>query len=407
MPPHPLTIALIREGKTPPDRRVPLTPAQCVQFQQQFPQARLIVQSSPIRSFTDEEYLSKGIEVLDDITEADVLFGVKEVPIDQLIPNKTYFFFSHTFKKQPYNRKLLQALLERNIRLIDYELLTNAKGARLIGFGRYAGVVGAYNGMRAWGMLSGNYLLKPAHLCFDRNEVNEELKNVSLPKTFKLVMTGGGRVARGITEILQSVHLHKVDPNDFLIKAFDQASYTALTVQEYVRRLDGRSFVNSEFYNDPTGFESAFLPFAETADVFMAGHYWEDGSPFFFTREEARREAFKLQMVADISCDIDGPVASTIRPSTIADPFYGYDPQTEAEVPFATPQSIGVMAVDNLPGELPRDASEDFGNELLTHILPHLFNNDQHQVLHRATETQDGQLTELFQYLQDYVDGKE
>lgn len=407
MPAHSLTIALIREGKTPPDRRVPLTPEQCVLFQQQFPQAKLIVQSSPIRSFTDDEYREKGIIVQDDISEAQVLFGVKEVPIDQLIPNRTYFFFSHTFKKQPYNRQLLQAILERNIQLIDYELLTNTKGARLIGFGRYAGVVGAYNGMRAWGLQTAAYNLKPAHQCFDRHEVNEELRKVQLPDSFKLVMTGGGRVARGITEILQSIALQKVDPNDFLIKSFSKPSYTALTVQEYVRRLDGRSFLNSEFYNNPTGFESAFLPFAETADFFMAGHYWEEGSPYFFTREEAKRNSFKLKMVADISCDIDGPVASTIRPSTIAQPFYGYDPQSEAEVPFNTPNSIGVMAVDNLPGELPRDASEDFGNELLTHIMPQLFNNDRDGVLHRATQTQDGQLTQLFDYLQDYVDGKE
>lgn len=403
---NPQTIALIREGKTPPDRRVPLTPDQCVAFENSFPQTKLIVQSSPIRCYKDEEYASKGIEVLDDISHADVLIGVKEVPIDQLIPDKTYFFFSHTYKKQEYNRDLLRVILDKNIRLIDYELLKNGKGLRLIGFGRYAGVVGAYNALRAWGMLTGEYSLKSANQCFDRKEVNQELQKVSLPSDFKLVMTGGGRVARGITEILQSIQLRKVLPNDFLIGSFNQAVYTALTVQHYVRSLDGRSFFNQDFYSNPTAFESAFLPFAHAADAFVAGHFWKGGSPPFFTREEAKDKEFQLKLVADISCDIDGPIASTIRPSTIADPFYSYEPQDEIEVPFGQEGSIAVMAVDNLPGELPRDASEDFGNELLEHILPNLFNGDSEGVLYRATETENGQLTKNFEYLKNYVNGE-
>lgn len=407
MPSKPTVIALIREGKTPPDKRVALTPDQCVEFQHKFPQAQLIVQSSPIRCFTDEEYKNKGIDVVDDISHADVLVGVKEVPISWLIPNKTYFFFSHTYKKQPYNRDLLNAILDKNISLVDYELLTNEKGSRLIGFGRYAGVVGAYNGLRGWGKMTGEFDLKPAHQCFDRKEVEQELKKVKLSDSFKLVMTGAGRVAGGIKEILEEISLQEVDPNEFLIKEFGKPVYSSLKVVDYVRRLDGRSFQRSEFYKDPTGFESAFLPFAKAADVYMSGHYWDDKSPYFFTRQQAKEDGFRLSLVADISCDIDGPIASTIRPSTIADPFYGYDPQSEKEVPFGKAESIGVMAVDNLPGELPRDASEDFGNEMLNHILPQLFNGDAGRVLYRATQTKNQELTEPFKYLQDYVDGKE
>lgn len=399
----PLLIGLIREGKTPPDKRVPLTPEQCKAFNESHDQARIIVQSSPIRCFTDEEYLQAGVEVVEDISVAEVLLGVKEVPSAQLIPNKTYFFFSHTFKKQEYNRALLRAVLDKHIRLIDYELLTQSSGRRIIGFGRYAGVVGAYNGLIGWGKITGDFRLKAAHNCFDRHEVNTELQKVKLPNDFKLVMTGGGRVAGGISEILQSIGLHKVDPNDFLIESFDRPVYSALTVQEYVRRVDGRSFYNHEFYKSADGFESAFLPYAQEADMFIAGHYWEEGSPFFFTRQDARNQRFNLRMIADISCDIDGPVASTIRPSTITNPFYGYDPQSESEVGLGELGSIGVMAVDNLPGELPRDASEDFGAELLNDVLPQLFNHDRDGILRRATEAENGHLTPHFSYLQDYV----
>ncbi len=400
----PKSIALIREGKLPPDRRVALSPDQCVRFQQTFPNCRLMVQSSPIRCFSDAEYAEKGIEVVELVDEAEVLIGVKEVPIDQLIPSKTYLFFSHTFKKQPYNRGLLRAILEKNIRLIDYELLSAEKGGRLLGFGRYAGVVGAYNGLLGWGKMTGDFQLKPAHQCFDRKEVDEELAKVELPEGFKLVVTGTGRVSSGIQELLLAAGLRRVDAKDFLMSEFPEPVFSVLGPLDYVRRIDGRSFLLSEFFKDPAGFESSFLPFAQTAHVYMSGHYWKEGSPVFFTPEQASADEFSLRLIADISCDIAGPIPSTLRPSTIADPFYGYQASSANEVAFGSPGSIGVMAVDNLPGELPRDASEDFGDDLLAHVLPQFFNADPGTVLQRATETDSGQLTPSFHYLQDYVD---
>ena len=399
-----MLIGIIREGKKPADKRVALTPSQCAQIQKQFPSVRINVQSSPIRTFDDSEYLDYGIEVVEKLDHCDILLGVKEVTVDELIPSKTYFFFSHTFKKQLYNRKLLKTILEKKIRLIDYELLAEANGRRLIGFGRYAGVVGAYNGIRAYGLLTKTFDIRPAHLLFDRKEMALELEKVQLPKHLKIVMTGGGRVAGGILEILSALNIQSVEPNDFLMHNFNQPSYTQLSVKEYVRSVDGRPFTTSEFYNNPMGFESAFKPFTHAADIYISGHYWDDESPMFITAEDIQDEKFKIKLIADVSCDINGPIASTLRPSTIADPLYGYDRATGLEVPFGAENSIGVMAVDNLPCELPRDASEDFGNEFMENILPHLLNNDIEGVLWRATEAKDGVLLPDFQYLQEYVD---
>ena len=399
-----MLIGIIREGKKPIDKRVALSPSQCAQIQKQFPAVQIYVQSSPFRTFEDTEYTDYGVEVVDSVAHCDVLLGVKEVPTDELIPFKTYFFFSHTFKKQLYNRKLLKAILEKKIRLIDYELLAEANGRRLIGFGRYAGVVGAYNGIRAYGLLTKTFDIRPAHRLFDRNEMALELKKVKLPNDLKIVITGGGRVAGGIVEILTALNLQSVDSNDFLMHSFNKPSYTQLSVKEYVQRVDGRPFRTAEFYDNPVGFESAFKPFTHAADLYISGHYWDDESPMFITAEDIQDEKFKIKLIADVSCDINGPIASTLRPSTIADPLYGYNRATGLEVPFGAENSIGVMAVDNLPCELPRDASEDFGNEFMENILPHLLNYDIEGVLWRATEAKDGVLLPDFQYLQEYVD---
>lgn len=400
-----MKFGIIREGKNPPDKRVPLSPQQCVQLLSQYPNLEITVQPSPIRCFTDEEYLALGIKLQEDLSDCDVLLGVKEVPIDMLIPSKTYLFFSHTYKKQAYNRDLLRSILDRKIRLIDYEMLKDTSGKRLLGFGRYAGIVGAYNGFRAYGELHNAYHLKPAHQCKDRRELEQELVKVKLPANFRIALSGAGKVAGGAMEILSALKITQVYPDEFIREDFNQeVVFTQLNVQDYFKRIDGKDFSRKDFYADNRGYESNFLSFAEHADLYIACHYWSDGSPLIFSRAEARDARFKIGLVADISCDIDGPVASTIRPSTISDPFYAYDPQTEKEVAFGTNGSIAVSAVDNLPGELPRDASEDFGNELIKNVVPHFFNGDEQAILAKASETDlSGNLSSYFAYLADYV----
>lgn len=400
-----MKIGLIREGKVPQDQRVPLSPKQCQYLLQQYPTVDLVVQPSPIRAFKDEEYRQAGITLQEDLSDRDVLLGVKEVPIDQLLPNKTYFFFSHTYKKQPYNRALLQALLDKKIRLVDYELLREPGGKRLLGFGRYAGIVGAYNGFRAYGLRKGSFHLKPAIDCADRAELENELFKVRLPKDFHIILSGAGKVAAGAKEVLSALKISQVWPDEFLRRDFAQEPvYTQLEVDDYFEREDGKPFTRKEFYADNQGYRSRFMDYAQRADMYLAGHFWAEGSPYIFTREDVRRPDFKIQVVSDISADIDGPVATTLRPSTIADPFYGYDPIKEEVVPFAQEGAIAVSAVDNLPCELPRDASEDFGGDLLKSVLPELMAGDPRGIIDQATETTfEGTLNEPYRYLSDYL----
>jgi saccharopine dehydrogenase (NAD+, L-lysine forming) len=398
-------IGLIREGKTPPDKRVPLSPEQCEHILNNYPNVEIYVQKSEVRKFKDSEYERLGIAVAEDLSHCDILMGVKEVPIAQLIPNKKYLFFSHTIKKQPYNRNLLRAILEKNIQLIDWETITNTKGERLIAFGRYAGIVGCYNGFLAYGRKSGAYDLKRADDCEDRAEMEAQLVNVKLPNNFKVVISGSGRVGGGALEIIDLLPIKKVSPEAFLTETFNEPVYTHIGVQDYHITADGAPFNKAEFYKDPSQFKSSFLKYAKEADMYIPCHYWDSKAPFIYTREDAKHPDWKIQVVADISCDIDGPVASTIRPSTIADPIYGYNPHTEQEDDYKKEGVIAVMAVDNLPCELPKDASQDFGIMFIDHVLEPLLGNDPEGIIERASETKNGKLTERFSYLQEYVEG--
>ena len=388
----------------PPDQRVPLTPAQCAAVLERFPYIELVVQPSDVRRITDAEYVDAGVELSEDMTGCDVLFGVKEVPVDQLIPDKTYFFFSHTFKLQPYNAKLLRACLDKRVRLVDYELLKRPGGRRIIGFGRYAGIVGTYNAFRTFGAQHRTYDLPRAIDCADRAEMEGHLSKVALAPTTKIALTGHGRVGNGAREVLEAMKVREVHPVDYLREDFGEPVFTHLDLEDYNRRKGDGGFDFDEFCDDPIGYESTFMAFARSTDLFIAGHYWAEGSPFLFTREDVRDDDWRISVVADISCDIDGPVATTLEPSTIADPMYGYDPVAEKRVPFGTEGSVGVMAVDNLPCELPRDASADFGATLVEHIIPLVVEGDGQAILEGASETTlEGTLTPAFAYLSEYA----
>ncbi|RAJ13431.1 NAD(P)-dependent oxidoreductase [Olleya aquimaris] len=401
-----MKFAIIKERKNPPDRRVVFSPNDLKKLQTDFSQAKIIVEASDIRVFKDSDYEKLGFEVSEDVSDADVMFGVKEVPIEALIPNKKYFFFSHTIKKQPYNRKLLQAILNKNIELYDHETIVKQNGARLIGFGRYAGLVGAYNGFRALGLRDKLFNLPKVETLKDLDHVKQELDKITIPN-IKILLSGTGKVAKGAKEILDHLKIKEVSDALYLTTEFSEPVYCMVDVMEYSKRKDGKVGNKFAFYKDPSGYKSNFMPYAKQTDFFIAGHFYGDGAPYLFTREDAKHPEFRINLVADISCDIDGPVASTIRPSTIADPFYGYNPKTEQEVAFNHKDAITVMAVDNLPCELPKDASEGFGDMFLKHVIPAFFNNDVDGVLKRAKMTENGQLTNRYSYLQDYVDGKE
>ncbi len=401
-----MKVALTKERKTPPDRRVVLSPEICREAVELYPELEIKVESSDIRIIKDSAYIKAGFIVTNDVTDCDVILGVKEVPIKALIPNKKYFFFSHTFKKQPYNRKLLQAILEKNIELYDHEVITAKNNLRLIGFGYYAGIVGAYNGIRTYGLKYSLFELPKLTSLKDKVALINELHKIKLPP-IKIVLTGTGRVGNGSKEILDAMYIKQVSVESFLTKNFDEPVYVQLDVLDYNRRQDGVQKDMYDFFDHPEEYDSDFKRFTHVADFFIAGHYHNDAAPDFYMLSDTQNQKFKIRVVADISCDIGRPISSTLRASTIADPIYGYDRLSGLETDYKNLDHIAVMAVDNLPAELPKDASDGFGEMFLEHVIPAFFDGDKNGILQRARMTQNGQLTERYKYLQDYVDGKE
>ena len=400
-----MKFGIIKERKNPPDRRVVFAPGELAKLKQRYHDASVAVESSDIRIFSDTQYKSMGITITDDLSDCDVLFGVKEVPVENLIPNKSYFFFSHTIKKQSYNQKLLKAILEKKIDLYDHETIVDEHNRRLIGFGKYAGMVGVYNGIRAFGIKFELFKLPKAETLAGKDALIAQLKRITLPP-LKFVVTGTGKVGSGAKEILDAIKVKEITIENYLTKNYTQAVYVQLDVLEYNKRIDGQVLDFNDFVAHPEAYTSDFEKFTKVSDIYFAGHFHASGAPMILTKEMLNASDCKVKVVADISCDVNGPIASTVRSSTIEEPIYGYFPLEDKEVDVFHPAAIVVMAVDNLPCEIPKDASEGFGEQFMEHVIPAFFNGDKDGILQRAKITEKGKLTERFAYLQDYVDGK-
>ena len=398
-----MKIGIIREGKVPPDARVPFTPLQLKEISEKYGAAlTFLVESSPFRCYSDEEFRAQGIAVVEDISQADYLFGVKEVPIDQLKAGKTYFFFSHTIKKQIKNRALLKSVLSKDIRLIDYEVLKDEQGERVVAFGRWAGIVGAYNAFLTYGKKTGLYDLRRASACRDLDDLKDELKKVTLPPV-KIVVTGQGRVGKGALEILQILGIARVDAHEFLHSYFEEPVFVVLSSGDFNRRKSDGGFDREEFYANPELYESHFLKFAEAGEILIAAAYWNPGAPRLFELEDINSPDFSISVIADITCDVGGSIPTTFRASTILEPIYDVDRETGTELPaFGKQTSISVMAIDNLPCELPRESSAEFGKQLMKWVIPALFEENS-PILERATIARDGDLTLEYMYLSDFV----
>lgn len=398
-----MILGLLRERKTPPDTRVALTPVQCVALQNRFPQVKVLVESSPERCFSDEEYRAAGIEVVSDISVCDVLLGIKEIPGAFLIPGKTYFFFSHTIKKQPYNLHMLQEILHRGIRLIDYETLRWENGQRVLGFGRFAGIVGAYNGLLTWGKKSGKFRLKPAWQCEDYRELLAEAGGTDIGN-IRMVLTGGGRVAGGALDFLRNLRITEVTPYQFIHRSYDEPVFVHLNSPEIYRHKEGKPWDTGYFYKHHNEYESSFGDFLPHCDLLLNGIFWTADLPRLFEKEDTAAASFKISVIADISCDVDGSVPITYKATTIQDPVIGWNRRTLQPCEPFTPDSIDIMAVGNLPNELPCDASEEFGENLLHYVIPE-FLKEGSRMVEEATICSGGNLTAHYQYLQDWVSG--
>lgn len=397
-----IKIGLLKEEKIPVEKRVPFSPLQCSELMRSYPGVEIVVQRSNTRCYSDEEYASFGLTVSDDLSQCDILMGLKERPGNFFIPGKKYCIFSHTTKKQPHNKEMLKAILDKKIELVDYECLTDKEHSRVIGFGRYAGIIGTYNGIRGYGMRYNLFTMKPAYQCRDKEELLQEIDRVRLPN-IKILLTGGGRVANGAIETLGILKIRKVTPYEFLHCSFREAVYCQLHSKDLYQAKDGSSWNLKDFYSHPENYVSSFLPYTKVCDLLITGHFWDGKAAMLFTKDQMKLPDFHTSVIADITCDVNGSVPSTLKASTILEPFYGYNPMTEeVDIPFAK-NTITVMAVDNLPCELPREASEDFGKELMERVMPHLLGKDEDGMIERATITRNGKLMPDYAYLSDYV----
>lgn len=396
-----LKIGILREEKVPHDRRVAFTPEQCKHIESTF-NVKIIVQPSDWRVIKDSQYTAAGITLQDNLTDCDILIGIKEVPAENLIPEKKYLFFSHTIKKQAHNKKLMKALIEKKICMIDYETMTDEHFNRIIGFGHYAGIVGTYNGILGYGLKYNLFNLKRAVDCTDMNEVKEELKRVNLPN-LKIIITGNGRVANGAIELAGMLHLRRITPYEFTHYTFREPTYTQLHSSNYNEPLDGSAWNTEKFYSHPDKFRSTFMKYARFCDLLIHCSYWNPKAPLLFTKQEMKSPEFGISVIADVTCDINGSIPSTTKASTIAEPFYGYDTKSEQETTAFSKDAITVMAIDNLPCELPLNASEDFGKELIDKVLPFLLKEDNNEMIERATIVKNGKLMPRFDYLKDYT----
>jgi saccharopine dehydrogenase (NAD+, L-lysine forming) len=399
-----LRVGILRETKNPPDRRVPLTPPQIIALEELYPNVEFFVQPSDYRCYSNEEYEYLDIPLKEDLRDCDILMGVKEVDKRTFIAGKTYLFFAHVAKKQPHNHDMFCAMAERKLTFIDFEYLTTDEGQRVVAFGRYAGIVGAYNGLRARGIKTNKFKLKPAYQCRDLDEVWAGLRLIELKPGLKILVTGNGRVSNGAMETLSICNIVQVSPEEYLTREFDVPVFCQIGPEHYTRHKSGDLFNFNHFTANPAEYESTFLPYTRVTDILITGHFWDPRSPKFISKEDMKRSDFRISVIADVSCDINGPIASTIRATTISDPFYAYNPHLEIEDPeFSRPTNITVMSIDNLPGELPRDASLDFGKQLMNNVLHDLLTGTESQMITKARILKDGMLTPKYLYLNEYL----
>lgn len=399
-----MRIGLIREWKQPADKRVALTPELAVQFKTRFPEVDLVVEASPDRAFTDKEYQDAGINVQTDMSNCDILIGIKEVPIDKLIPDKTYLFFSHTIKAQEYNRGLLQAIIQKKITLIDYEPLVWPQGGRILGFGKWAGIVGTYNAFLTWGEKHKTFKLPAAHTTEGYEECMQLLKSVKT-KGIKIAYTGAGRVANGIREVLEGMDIKEVDPKQFTSENFSETVFTQLCNEDIYERKDGEDWDTAHFYANHDSYNSTFHKYLNKTDMLINGMYWEDDMPPLFKKQDTSNSDFRIKVIADITCDVEGSVPITMKATDIYNPTFGWSRSKQKQIEKYCEDCIDVMAVTNLPTEMPKNASHEFGSLLLEHILPLLIHDPKNEIIDKARiTTSNGQLNVFYRYLSNFIE---
>ena len=406
-------IAIIRESRSD-DKRAPLVPAHIKELLSTFSDLSISVQPSEHRCFSDQEYEEQGAIITEDLSACKLVLGVKEIEPDLLIPLKSYMFFSHTSKIQPDNsaaaqgtpgmdkKELLKEILKKKITLIDYENIRDDLSRRYLGFGRFAGIVGCYNSLNLYLETLGQQPMPRAH------ELNsyEKLKNNIDKRDFgnaRIIITGDGRVARGSLEFLKFTNIQKVLPDEYLQYSNSSAIFCNLPTSVYVSNKDGNVFDLQHFINSPEMYISVLDKYMPSTSMLISSHYWDPKSPRLFEKKDIEKYN-NLKVIGDITCDVNGSIPTTSRPSTIIDPYYYIDRTTLQEINQHN-QALAIMAVDNLPSELPKDSSKEFGDGIVKEVLPYILEKDDGRIK-RATITKNGYFLPSYKYLTNYINTK-
>lgn len=394
-------IGLIREGKLPSDSRVALTPKNCRDLLKKFPFLEIYVQPSKHRCCPAKEYSISGVRIREELSNCDILLGIKEVPINKLTSNKTYLFFSHTHKEQLHNRDLLKQILVKRIEMIDYECMLDGEGNRLVGFGRFAGIVGAHTTLWAWEKRNSRIQLKRAFDCRGYGDLQNDYEDFKL-EPVKIVITGRGRAANGAREILELARAKEVSKEDYLNKTFNHPVFVQLSSKDLYQHKDTKKF-DRDFYDNPQDYESVFDPYVSQTDILIHAIYWDQRAPKLFKKDRMKEEDFRIQLIGDITCDVNGAIPCTIKSNSSESPVYGYDPHKEILVEAFNKKYVDVMAINNLPNELPRDASSNFGQELVETVFDNLLGDKASDMIINSTIAKEGGLTKRYTYLEDFV----
>ena len=404
------SIGILNESRAD-ESRAPIAPKQVIEIKKKFPKINITVQPSKKRTFKDEEYKDNGAEISENLNDCNILFGVKEVDVDLLIPNKTYVFFSHTYKlnmKTLSNaqgtpgmdkKKLLKSILNKNIKLIDYENIRAPNGSRYLGFGRFAGIVGCYNTLNLF-LIENNF--QPLARAYKLNDYEKIIKNLSEVRfpNFKLLVTGDGRVNKGVQEVLKYTNIHKVSPKEYLESTFPHPVFCNLDTKDYIIHPSKKYFDIKHFIAFPKEYKSSTFTYLKESNIFVSAHYWDPSSPKIFTKNQIQYFN-KLKIIGDVTCDIDGSVPTTIKSTSIENPNFYLDIESFLETDQSN-SGLSVMAVDNLPSELPRDSSAEFGHGIVNEVIPYLLETDDGRILN-ATITENGRFLEKYNYLERYI----
>ncbi|XP_076056603.1 lysine ketoglutarate reductase/saccharopine dehydrogenase isoform X2 [Oratosquilla oratoria] len=440
-------LAIRREDQSVWERRAPLGPSQVRQLVRDG--ARVIVQPSNRRAYPMQAYQNAGAKIQEDISDAPIVIGVKQVPIDQLIPNRTYCFFSHTIKAQEANMPLLDAILEKNIRLLDYEKMCDINGQRVVAFGKYAGVAGMINILHGLGLrllALGHHTpfmhIGPAHNYRNTGMARQAIRDAGyeislgmMPKSIgplTFVFTGSGNVSQGAQEIFQDLP-HEYVPVSALKKVAEHGSTNKCYVcevsrQDHLVRKDGSKYDAAEYEEHPERYVSVFAhKIAPYASCIINGIYWAVNSPKLLTIPDAKyllqpvytpwlpvsigSPALPHRMLAicDVSADPGGSIEFMTDCTTIDSPFCLYDADQNKDTNSFKGPGVLVCSIDNMPTQLPREATDFFGSLLLPYMYDILKSEattqfDPNEFSHEvsgAIITSNGSLTPNFEYIAD------